>query len=269
MDQSLSIGEFARLTHLPVKTLRHYHQVGVLVPATVDPVTGYRRYGTDQVGPAHLARRLRALDMPLPEVRTVLATDDGSSRNRAILDYLERMERDLDRTRAAVSSLRSLLEAPDPAVAIEWHDEAAQPSLARRATVERTAITEWCAETYPLLYAALADQGLAPTGPGGALYDHAFFEQSRGEVVAFVPVTATPTARDGVGPFVVPAARLAVARHAGPFDDLDRTYGSLGTAVTEAGLGTAGPIRERYLVSPAESADPLDWRTEVCWPVAP
>ena len=52
------------------------------------------------------------------------------------------------------------------------------------------------------------------------------------------------------------------------FSNYDRTYGSLGTAVTEAGLAAAGPMRERYLVSPSESADPLDWRTEVCWPIA-
>ena len=268
MDQSLSIGEFARLTHLPVKTLRHYHQVGVLVPASVDPATGYRRYDTDQVEAAHLARRLRALSMPLPEVRVVLATPDEASRNRAILDYLERMERDLDRTRAAVSSLRSFLEASAPALAIEHRDVAAQVSLARRATVDRSDIGAWCAETYPILDQAVAAQGLTATRPGGALYDRSWFERGHGEVVAFVPVATTPVAEHGLVPFEVPAARLAIAVHAGPFDDLDRTYGSLGTAVATSGLGAAGPIREHYLVSPAESEDPRDWRTEVCWPIA-
>lgn len=268
MDQSLSIGEFARLTHLPVKTLRHYHQVGVLVPASVDPATGYRRYDTDQVGPAHLARRLRALSMPLPEVRVVLGTDDEASRNRAILDYLERMERDLDRTRAAVSSLRSLLEEPAHPLAIEHRDVAAQASLARRATVDKADIGEWCAATYPLLDEVLAAQGLTATGPGGALYDRSWFEHGHGEVVAFVPVATTPVAERGLVAFEVPAARLAIAVHAGPFDDLDRTYGSLGTAVATAGLATTGPIRERYLISPAESEDPRDWRTEVCWPIS-
>jgi effector-binding domain-containing protein len=87
-------------------------------------------------------------------------------------------------------------------------------------------------------------------------------------VVAFVPVATPPAADRGVAPFDVPAARLAIAVHTGPFDDLDRTYGSLGTAVATAGLTVDGPIREHYLVSPAESADPRDWRTEVCWPIA-
>jgi effector-binding domain-containing protein len=46
--------------------------------------------------------------------------------------------------------------------------------------------------------------------------------------------------------------------HEGPFDDLDQTYGALGSVVHELGLGVDGPIREVYLA---------DDRAEVCWPV--
>ena len=46
---TVPIGEFARLTRLSVKTLRHYHDIGLLVPIEVDPHTGYRRYATDKL----------------------------------------------------------------------------------------------------------------------------------------------------------------------------------------------------------------------------
>ena len=46
--------------------------------------------------------------------------------------------------------------------------------------------------------------------------------------------------------------------HEGPFDDLDQTYGALGTVVAELGLGADGPIREIYVA---------DDQAEVCWPV--
>jgi len=49
--QQLSIGAFSRLTHLSVKTLRYYHEVGLLEPAVVDPDSGYRYY---QAGPGAL-----------------------------------------------------------------------------------------------------------------------------------------------------------------------------------------------------------------------
>ena len=47
--------------------------------------------------------------------------------------------------------------------------------------------------------------------------------------------------------------------HDGPFDELDQTYGALGTAVADRGIGDTGPIREHYLDEPT---------TEVCWPVS-
>ena len=37
MSTRLPIGDFSRMTHLSIKALRHYHEVGVLVPAEVDP----------------------------------------------------------------------------------------------------------------------------------------------------------------------------------------------------------------------------------------
>ena len=70
----LSIGEFARATHLSVKTLRYYHDAGLLVPAGIDAHSGYRRYDVEQIGTAQVIRRFRDLGMPVEDVRTVLHT---------------------------------------------------------------------------------------------------------------------------------------------------------------------------------------------------
>src|SRR5919202_1856622 len=58
MTTRLGIGDFSRMTYLSVKALRHYHDVGVLEPAEVDPSSGYRFYAPSQVGPAQMIRRL-------------------------------------------------------------------------------------------------------------------------------------------------------------------------------------------------------------------
>ena len=47
--QLMPIGRFSRLTGVGVKALRHYDEVGLLVPAAVDDETGYRFYSADQV----------------------------------------------------------------------------------------------------------------------------------------------------------------------------------------------------------------------------
>src|SRR6516165_11656185 len=76
MSETLSIGEFSLIIHLSIKTLRYYHQIGLLEPAEVDPHTGYRSYRVDQIPTAQIIQRFRDLDMPLDEVKAVLAAPD-------------------------------------------------------------------------------------------------------------------------------------------------------------------------------------------------
>src|SRR5580700_5192809 len=119
MSTPLTIGDFSRITHLSVKTLRHYHRVGLLEPSAVNPGSGYRYYTEDQVPAAQVIVRLRDLDMPVAEVKAVLAAPDASRRNELIAAHLNRLEADLARTRAAVGSLRNLLGRPDSQLEVE------------------------------------------------------------------------------------------------------------------------------------------------------
>ncbi|GFG67219.1 hypothetical protein MKUB_47090 [Mycobacterium kubicae] len=113
MTTALSIGDFSRMTQLSVKTLRHYHDVGLLQPHRVDPVTGYRYYASDQVPTAQVIRRLRDLGMPVADVRAVLVCAPAD-RNALISAHLERLENQLAATRSAVESLRAILAPPAP-----------------------------------------------------------------------------------------------------------------------------------------------------------
>src|SRR3954451_7960512 len=107
MTTKLSIGDFSRMTYLSVKALRHYHDVGVLEPAEIDPATGYRSYLPTQVGHAQMIRRLRELGMPLDEVRTILSSRDEKTRDETLVAHLQRMEAQLEQTQQTVASLRA------------------------------------------------------------------------------------------------------------------------------------------------------------------
>ncbi|MBF6357949.1 MerR family transcriptional regulator [Nocardia higoensis] len=268
MTATVAIGEFARLSNLSVKTLRHYHDIGLLAPAEIDPGSGYRRYRTDQVEQALLIRRLRLLDMPLPEIRDVLAAPDIAARDATLRAHLVRMEEQLQRTRNVVASLRALLTPASPP-GIEYRALPSTRVLAVREVVAKPDIDRWCAAAYPRLYAAIAAAGSAPAGPAGATYPLDYFTDDVGEVLAYVPVPpgdAIPAA--GLELAVLPAHRVAIALHRGSFDDVDRTYGALGTHVAEHDRALPEPVREIYLAGPGDTADPADYRTEICWPVS-
>jgi DNA-binding transcriptional MerR regulator/effector-binding domain-containing protein len=267
----LTIGEFSRMTHLSVKALRHYHEMGVLEPAAIDRFTGYRSYEASQVAPAQVIRRLRDLGMPLDSIRTVLAASDIETRNREIAAHLARMERQLEQTQASVAALRALLEGPPARPAIELRAIPEVTALTAQQTVGVGDFMEWGIGAFGVLADALAATGLSAAGPFGALFPGDFFELERAELTLFRPVT---TPRSIAGPLpggvklrTIPAIEAAVAVHEGAVDDIDRTYGALGTAVAERAIGVDGPIREYYPVGFADTDDETQFRTEVCWPV--
>src|SRR5580704_12228639 len=105
MATSLAIGDFSRATHLSVKTLRHYHRLGLLVPDEIDAGSGYRRYRTEQIPTAQVIRRFRDLEMPMEKIGEVLSTGDLQTRNDLIAGHLARLEAELAETQAAVASL--------------------------------------------------------------------------------------------------------------------------------------------------------------------
>src|SRR5262245_42378361 len=95
---------------MSVKMLRHYHQIGLLEPATVDPDNGYRGYTADQIPTAQVIRRFRQLQTPLERIRDVLAAPDAATRNDLISSHLDALQGSLAETQSVVASLRSLLD---------------------------------------------------------------------------------------------------------------------------------------------------------------
>jgi DNA-binding transcriptional MerR regulator/effector-binding domain-containing protein len=267
MRTVLSIGDFSRMTHLSIKTLRHYHQVGLLAPAEVNPDTSYRYYTTDQVPAAQVIRRFRDLGMPVDEVRAVLEAPDPAARGELITAHLDRLEGQLAQTQAAVASLRGLLEQPDPPIAIEHRSVPASLAVAVSETVMAADLGPWWAGALAELGAVLRRQQVPASGPPGGLYDTELFAEERGGATVFIPVTTPPAAQGRVQVITIPAAELAVATHRGPHGDADRTYGALGRYVTEHALSIDGPVRESYLVAAGDTADESKWVTEIGWPV--
>ena len=95
-DELMTIGRFARLTGLSVGTLRHYDEVGLLSPASVDPATGYRRYRGGQARRARQIRMLRWDDLPIEEIRQVLDDPTGAVARDVLASHRRRLERQRD-----------------------------------------------------------------------------------------------------------------------------------------------------------------------------
>ena len=89
-----------------MSSLRHYENIGLLIPEYTDPNSGYRYYGAEQFEVLNTIRYLRALDMPLGEIadflknRDISAIEDKLRRQKKIViekqRELKRIERKID-----------------------------------------------------------------------------------------------------------------------------------------------------------------------------
>ncbi|MFD8433252.1 MULTISPECIES: MerR family transcriptional regulator [Streptomyces] len=109
----LTIGAFAKASRLSPKALRLYDELGLLPPARVDPVTGYRLYAPDQLERARLVAWLRRVGMPLVRIRHVCALDAGAAA-REVRAFWARAEADFAARRDLVAFLVGHLEREDP-----------------------------------------------------------------------------------------------------------------------------------------------------------
>ena len=143
MPSTLAIGDFSRATHLSVKTLRHYHRLGLLIPAEIDADSSYRRYTTEQIPTAQVIRRFRDLDMPLEQIGAVLQAPDVASRNELIAAHLALLEQNLLETQEAVASLRDMLQGPPAATPMEHRSEPVLQTAAISESVGLDALGPW------------------------------------------------------------------------------------------------------------------------------
>ena len=72
----LTVGEFSKICQVSVKTLHHYDRIGLLRPQKVDPFSGYRYYGKEQVERMLLIGRLKHYGFSLKDVKLLLECKD-------------------------------------------------------------------------------------------------------------------------------------------------------------------------------------------------
>jgi DNA-binding transcriptional MerR regulator len=245
-----------------VKTLRAYHESGLLVPAVVDPQTGYRSYSIAQLTDAAVIRRLRSLDVPLDAIGQILEARDPEVTRKILREHGAVLEERLAMTQRAVDELYSALDAPESHTPVHLRDEPARSTVTLSADDVHDPVA-FFARVTPLLAEAVRLSGAVATGGLGALFPNELAADDAEDIVAFVPVADAPrldaaSLDAGVRVGELPACTVAVVVHTGTFDTMVDTYRNLGAWVASNATPGDLPVREYYLDATT---------TEICWPV--
>jgi DNA-binding transcriptional MerR regulator len=268
-DALLPIGMFSRASSLSIKTLRAYHEAGILVPARVDRQSGYRSYTVDQLADAAIVLRLRALDLPLEQVRDVLRSRDPELTRAVLAAHQVEMQARLETTERIVAELQSgVVTATHTPVHVRYDDAVHTVGTTRSVTAAE--LWDWLDGVFEKINATIREAGRTPLGSRGALYGAEIVEDDVEDVEAFVPVTepffiapASPTLAIGE----VPAGWVAVLVHAGDYDTILDTYRVLGAWVARHAEHAGERVRESYVIGASEVDDPAQYRTEIAWPI--
>lgn len=262
----LPIGMFSRASGISVRTLRNYHDSGLLVPAVVDRWTGYRYYGLDQLADALVIVRLRGLDLPLARVHDVLERRDPEFTAAVLEGHRAVMEEKLRQTEEIVTALQSGISTATTPV----HVQRVESTLALTTTADVAGpdMWAWLEHAVDQLQTVAGERAVVGAVPG-ALYGPSLDDEDHEVITAFVPIDATFLVPPGAHPMVIddlPRCDVAVLAHPGGFDGIGDTYRLLGAWVARnAAAHPHLPVRELYHALARDAREPDT--IEIQWPL--
>ncbi|MEU1287792.1 MerR family transcriptional regulator [Kitasatospora sp. NPDC005856] len=271
----LNIGDFASHGRVSVRMLRHYDAIGLLRPARVDPVSGYRFYEASQLARLNRVIALKELGFTLQQVRAVLDEQVDVAELRGMLrlrraQLAEAIAADELRLARVEARLRTI----ESEGTMSAHDVVVKPVPSVRAaqltgvaaSYEPEDIGPVIGPLFAELCRRLAEAGVEATGPSVARYQDA--PEGNGSVLVLVAVPVGPSVRPGEHGVEVldlpPIEEAATIVHRGPMDDVLGTSQELARFIEENGYRSAGYARELYLECPEDQAG---WVTELQEPV--
>lgn len=263
----IPIGAFARLGQVSVRMLRHYDRIGLLVPARVDPSSGYRSYAAAQLATLNRIVALKDLGLRLDQVAAILDDGVGAEELRGMLT-LRRAELEQERARArerltGVEHRLHLIEKENVMPRTEYVVKSL-PAV-RLAARRATAATQ--EEIGELVEPMFDEVGRIVAAAGGsletALAEYEMTEDGMSIVAGYASAGGLP----GTETVDLPAVEHAVcAVHLGSMEGIGAAWQELARWVEDQGWTLAGPCRENYLqAEPAD--DQSGWVTELQQPV--
>lgn len=258
------IGEFSHIVRLSVKTLRYYHDEGILEPAKVDRFTGYRHYDDASVERAGIISKLRELGFSIKEIREILAecTDDTE-----VVPYLQRraeqIRRQIREYRTVEKRIQELIRFQESArrtPATEQVEEKQLPDLRIAGLRFRGKYSDVGRYIGPLMRAVA---GAAASGPFTLYHDPEYLED--GADIEVCAVVRREVSHDEIGVRTLGGGRAVALVHHGPYTTIGESYGGLFAHCTARGVKPVVPFREHYLRGPGMifPGNPKHWRTEI------
>lgn len=268
----LKIGDFSKLSRISIRMLRHYDEIGLLVPKSTDSFTGYRYYGEDQLPVAGQINALKDMGFGLSAIGEILKSYDNPQKLAEFLSVkqaevkaeaenaghrlllLETAIKRLRKDGTAMSYNVTLKTLPERYVAsvrqiIPAYD---QESILWSIMMKETAPLKMQPADNCCSLAIFHDEG---------------YKESDVDVEIQATVKGKYQNTENVVFKTAPAVGIASATYKGSYEQITAVNHAVANWVNDNGYEFNGAMFCIYHVSPAQTQNPDELVTEVCYPV--
>jgi len=265
------IGEFSRLSHVTVKTLRYYDKIGLLEPAEVDRFTSYRYYSASQLPRLNRILALKGLGLSLDQIARLLNDALPPDQIRGMLRLKQAdIQEQLEEEQARLARVEQVLRQIEQEESMSTQEVALKKTPAQQVAAVRDIVPTYShiGDLLDEIFAHFGQHKVGPAGPPIGIYYDEEYREKDVDIEAAVPVSGAVTDGERVKSRELPAIeQMACIVHAGSYDVIGGTYGQLMKWVEANGYHLSGPTREVYLQGPESGDDPSAYVTEIQVPV--
>lgn len=258
------IGDFSRISRLSVKTIRYYHEYGLLNPTTIDDESGYRYYDESCLERASVISELKALDFSLKEIKDIL---DNCSDDSEIVDYMIRKSDEIKQKMKKYEEIQirmksfieqqketKILNEDSRIVIKDLHDVLI-------ASIRFKGRYDEAGKTFGRIFKAC---GRSSCGAPLSLYYQSEYMEDDADIESCVPVMKEIN-KEGINSRVLKGGRAITIIHRGPYETIGMTYKVITDYINKNNMHVKLPSREMYIKGPGVilPGNPRKFLTEI------
>jgi len=260
-----SIGEFSKITKLSIKSLRLYHEKGILIPSEIDEFTKYRYYNEENYEKAYTIKILKEHDFSLMEIKEILDKCNAES------DMLDQIQLKLNEVKNKIDRYNNIFQSLENIIKQEKENTM---KIQQQFEVEEK-------ELETILIAGYRMKGkYSDIGEGFKLISKSFGKQINGKAMNlyyddeykeddadFEPCfpVRKGLSSNGISVRELKGGWCVSLIHKGRYENLSESYKKIFAYINEKGFKTLLPSREVYIKGPGMifKGNPINYLTEI------
>lgn len=268
----LKIGDFSKLSRITIKMLRHYDEIGLLIPKHIDTLTSYRYYSEEQLPVASRIVALKEMGFKLGTIEEILKVYHDAN---ALTEFLRVKKIEVQAEANELNQRLKILE--NTIVRLRKDETAMLYNVVLKVLPERYVAS--IRKTIPaydqegMLWMTLNKETagmnlqMAENCYSLAMFHDEGYKEKDVDVEIQVAVKGKYSNTESVVFKTVPEVEIASSTYKGSYDQITEVNQAVANWVNDNGYQFSGAMFCIYHVSPGQTQNQEEWVTEVCYPI--